>query len=110
MTTRLMIIGLSATFLILLSGCDVEEQMDTMIDNPSFAEPLFTKFMARADYQARAIDAILQDSAMRQSLLEQLASNPEYTRAVAEQLIRNPETRELLGRLIVNQPEDTITP
>jgi len=34
-----------------LTACDVEKQMDTMVDNPSFAEPLFGKFMARAEYQ-----------------------------------------------------------
>ena len=107
MTNRLKSIGLAAMALLLLAGCDVEKQMDTMIDNPSFAEPLFAKFLARDEYRARAIDIILRDPATRQLLLGQIAGNAEYARAVVEQLMDAPETRALMGQLLANQPGDT---
>ena len=84
----------------LLFACDVEKQMDTMVDNPSFAEPLFGKFMSRAEFQARAIDTILADPAMRQMLLDKIVVNPQYAEAVAQQLISNPATKDLVGQLI----------
>jgi hypothetical protein len=104
MNSRVTLIGLAAISLLFIASCDVEKQMDTMIDNPSFAEPLFAKFMARNDYQAKAIDTILRDPAMRQQLMEQLAANGEYARAAVEQLMNNPDTREMMGQLLVNQP------
>ena len=110
MTVRITLISLVAISLVFMAGCDVEKQMDTMIDNPSFAEPLFTKFMARGDYQAKAIDTILSDPAMRQQLMEQLAANGEYARAAVEQLMSNPDTREMMGQLLMNQPGATQTP
>ena len=110
MTTRLKILSLAAIATIMLSGCDVEKQMDTMIDNPGFAEPLFAKLMARPDYQAKAIHTLLQDPASRQQLLEQLVMNADYARAVAEQLISNPTTRDMLGRLMAAGPGEINTP
>jgi len=84
----------------LLCACDVEKQMDTMVDNPSFAEPLFAKFMARAEFQSRAIDTILADPAMRQMLLDKVVVNAQYAEALAQQLISNPATRDMVGQLI----------
>ena len=94
----------------LLAACDVEKQMDTMVDNPSFAEPLFTKFMGRTEYQMKAMDTILADSAMRQILLEKVAAEPEYATALAEYLVANPEMREILGRLLsqTTMPADSM--
>jgi len=94
----------------LLAACDVEKQMDTMVDNPSFAEPLFTKFMARTEYQMKAMDTILADSAMRQILLEKVAAETEYATALAEYLVANPEMREMLGRLLgqTTMPADSM--
>jgi hypothetical protein len=71
-----------------------------MVDNPSFADPLFTKFMARTEYQMKAIDTILADSAMRHVLLEKVTAESEYAAALAEHLVANPEMREMLGRLL----------
>ena len=91
-----------------LTACDVEKQMDTMVDNPSFAEPLFGKFMARTEYQVRAMDTILADTAMRQVLLEKIAANEEYARSVAEQLMSDPRAREMVSQLLaepIAEPE-----
>ena len=110
MTTRLKIMGLATIAAIMLSGCDVEQQMDTMIDNPSFAEPLFSKLMARSDYQAKAIHILLQDPALRQQLLEQLVMNASYAKDVAEQLTSNPTTRDMLSRLMAAGPGEINTP
>ena len=110
MTTRLKILSLAAIATIMLSGCDVEQQMDTMIDNPSFADPLFAKLMARSDYQAKAIHTLLQDPALRQQLIEQLVMNASYAKDVAEQLMGNPTTRDMLSRLMAAQPGEIITP
>lgn len=104
MTTRLRILSLAAIATFMLSGCDVDTQMDTMIDNPSFAEPLFAKFMARSDYQAKAMHTLLQDPALRQQLLQQLVMNANYAKAVAEQLMGNPTTRDMLVRLMADWP------
>jgi hypothetical protein len=97
--------ALAALCLFTLAACDVEKQMDTMVDNPSFAEPLFAKFMARPEYQVKAIDTILADAGMRQLLLEKLAADPELAQAVADQLMANPATREMVGQMLTNQPE-----
>jgi hypothetical protein len=95
----------------LVLACDVEKQMDTMVDNPSFAEPLFTKFMSRSEYQVKAIDTILADPAMRQVLLDKILVNPQYAEAVAGQLIGSPATRDLVSRLIneAQMPAPTAT-
>jgi hypothetical protein len=93
----LMVVAMAA---LLVAACDVEKQMDTMVDNPSFAEPLFAKFMGRAEYQMKAIDTILADPAMRQVLLDKVASEPEYAKALAEQMVGNAEMREMLGQLM----------
>ena len=89
-----------------LAGCDVEKQMDTMVDNPSFAEPLFTKFLAKPEYQAKAMDLILGDPAMRQALLEKVMANADYAKAAAEQLMSNGELREMLGQMLAAPPVD----
>jgi hypothetical protein len=91
----------------MLAACDVEKQMDTMVDNPSFAEPLFAKFMARPEFQGKAIDTILADPGMRQLLLEKLVASPDYARAAAEQLMTNPDTRVMMGQMLVNQPPES---
>ena len=98
-------VAVAALCLFTLAACDVEKQMDTMVDNPSFAEPLFGKFMARPEYQVKAIDTILADPAMRQLLLEKVMADPELARAVADQLMANPETREMVGQMLTNQPQ-----
>lgn len=84
----------------LVLACDVEKQMDAMVDNPSFAEPLFTKFMARTEYQVKAIDTILADAAMRQMLTDKVVASPEYAETLAQQLISNPATRDMVSQLI----------
>ena len=91
-----------------LSSCDVEKQMDTMVDNPSFAEPLFTKFMARGEYQIKAMDTLLADSETRQMILEKIVAEPEYASAMVQQLMADPQTRSMLSDLI-SPPTDTIT-
>lgn len=92
-------------------ACDVEKQMDTMVDNPSFAQPLFTKFMARPEYQVKAMDSILADPAMRQVLIDKIAAQPEYASALAQQLISNPNTRDLVSQLInASQMPEIVTP
>ena len=96
--------ALAALCLFTLAACDVEKQMDTMVDNPSFAEPLFAKFMARPEYQVKAIDTILADPAMRQLLFEKMAADMELAQAMADQLMANPETREMVGQMLINQP------
>lgn len=100
MLMRFLILVYSCLAVSLLSGCDVEKQMDTMVDNPSFAEPLFAKFMARAEFQSKAIDTILADPAMRQMLLDKVVVNAQYAEALAQQLISNPATRDMVGQLI----------
>ena len=89
-----------------LTACDVEKQMDTMVDNPSFAEPLFAKFMARSEYQMKAMDTILADAAMRQMLFEKVVANPDYARAVTEQLLANEVARQMVGQMMTNQPAE----
>lgn len=84
----------------LVLSCDVEKQMDAMVDNPSFAEPLFTKFMSRAEFQVKAIDTILADPGLRQVLSDKILVNPEYAEALAQQLIGSPATRDMVSRLI----------
>lgn len=110
MTTRLKILSLAAIATIMLSGCDVEQQMDTMIDNPSFADPIFAKLMARSDYQDRAIHTLLQDPALRQRLLERLVMNASYAKDVAEQLMGNPTTRDMLSQLMAARQGEIGTP
>jgi len=90
-----------------LSACDVEKQMDTMVDNPTFAEPLFVKFMARSEYQMKAMDTILADAAMRQMLFEKVVANADYARAVAEQLLANEAARQMVSQMMTNQPTGT---
>ena len=92
-----------------VTACDVEKQMDAMVDNPSFAEPLFTKFMGKAEYQVKAIDTLLGDPATRQMLVEHIAANEEYAKAVAAQLMADPEHRRMMGQMLTNLPPDTIT-
>ena len=94
-------------FSLLLAACDVDKQMDTMVDNPSFAEPLFTKFMARSEYQVKAMDTILADPGMRQLLLEKISAEPDYARALVEQMVANPQTRELIAQTMA-QPAETV--
>ena len=74
MLKRLLVILCACVALALPIACDVDKQMDTMVDNPSFAAPLFGKFMSRTEYQVKAIDTILADPAMRQVLLDAAAS------------------------------------
>ncbi len=100
MLKRFLIFVCVATAALLLFACDVEKQMDTMVDNPSFAEPLFAKFMSRAEFQSKAIDTILADPAMRQMLLDKVVVNPQYAEALAQQLISNPATRDMVSQLI----------
>lgn len=110
MLNRSLGIILASVVMLMPLACDVEKQMDTMVDNPSFAEPLFTKFMARAQYQMKAMDTILVDPAMRQVLLDKIAANPEYAAALAQQLISNPNTRDLVSQLInASQMPDSAT-
>jgi hypothetical protein len=89
---------------LLLSACDVEKQMDAMVDNPSFADPLFAKFMAKPEYQVKAIDTILADPAMRQVLLEKMAASQEHVAAAASQFMADPRSREMIGQMLVDQP------
>jgi hypothetical protein len=110
MLKRFLIIAFVCAASLLLFACDVEKQMDTMVDNPSFAEPLFAKFMSRAQYQARAIDTILADPGMRQVLLDKIVVNPEYAEALAQQLISNPNTRDMVSRLINASQMPAATP
>jgi hypothetical protein len=111
MLKRSLSIVLASMAALMLLACDVEKQMDTMVDNPSFAEPLFTKFMARAEYQVKAMDTILADPAMRQMLVDKVTANPEYAAALAQQLISNPNTRDLVSQLInASQMPDSATP
>ena len=105
----LFVLCLCATAWLTLS-CDVEKQMDAMVDNPSFSEPLFTKFMARAEFQVKAIDTILADPALRQLLLDKIVVNSEYAEAFAQQLIGNPNTRDLVSRLINEAQLPATTP
>lgn len=100
MLKRFLIIAVMGVGLFLLAGCDVEKQMDTMVDNPSFAEPLFAKFMARSEYQVKAMDTILADPGMRQVLLDKITASPDYATAVAQQLLGNPATRDMMSQLI----------
>jgi hypothetical protein len=93
-----------------LAACDVEKQMDTMVDNPSFAEPLFTKFLAKPEYQAKAMDLILGDPAMRQTLLEKVMANPEWARSAANQLMSSTELRNMVGQMLTNPPTEDVQP
>ena len=93
---------------LLLAACDVEKQMDTMVDNPSFAEPLFGKFMARPEYQVKAMDTILADPAMRQLMLEKIALSDEYARAMAEQMLARAELRQLIDQMLDSRPQETM--
>ena len=104
------IVALAAGGLLLLglAACDVEKQMDTMVDNPSFAEPLFTKFMAKPEYQGKAMDTILADPAMRQTLFEKMMGNPDYARAAAEQLMAAPDMRDMLGQMMAAPPDTSM--
>jgi len=99
-----------AALAVALAACDVEKQMDAMVDNPSFAEPLFAKFMAKPEYQMKAIDTILADPGMRQMLVDKIAGNAEYAKAVATQIMANPEQRDMMGQMLMNQPADTTAP
>ena len=103
---KLFWLAAAAVLALGLAACDVEKQMDTMVDNPSFAEPLFAKFMAKSEYQVKAMDTILTDAAMRQTLLEKIAANEEYARAAAEQLMASPENREMIGQMLSNLPAE----
>lgn len=107
MGSRRNLLALAACGLLLLglAACDVEKQMDTMIDNPSFAEPLFTKFLAKAEYQNKAMDAILGDPAMRQALLEKIMGNPDWARAAAEQLMSSADMRNMMSQMMAAPPE-----
>ena len=108
--TKVALIILLVLSVATLSACDVEKQMDTMVDNPSFADPLFSKFMARSEYQVKAMDTILTDPAMRQVLLEKIAAEPEYATALAEQMVAYPETRALLSQMLGESPAGTAAP
>lgn len=112
MGSKRKVLALAACGLLLLglAGCDVEKQMDTMVDNPSFAEPLFTKFLAKPEYQAKAMDLILGDPAMRQTLLEKVMTNPEWARAAANQLMSSTEMRDMVGQMLTNPPTEAVTP
>lgn len=100
----------AALLLFGLAACDVEKQMDTMVDNPSFAEPLFTKFFAKPEYQAKAMDMILGDPAMRQALLEKVMANTDYARAAAEQLMSSTELRDMVGQMLTTPPAEVVKP
>jgi len=100
MLKRLLVILCACVALALPLACDVDKQMDTMVDNPSFAAPLFGKFMSRKEYQVKAIDTILADPAMRQVLLDKIVVNPEYAQVLAQQLITHPNTRDIVSQLI----------
>jgi len=93
-----------------LAACDVEKQMDTMVDNPSFAEPLFTKFLAKPEYQAKAMDMILGDPAMRQALLEKVMANPDWAQAAAEQMMSSVELRDMVGQMLSSPPAEASQP
>lgn len=110
MLKRLLIVVCVCLAASLMFACDVEKQMDTMVDNPSFAEPLFAKFMSRAEFQSKAIDTILADPGMRQLLLDKVVVNPQYAEALAQQLISNPATRDLVSRLINDSQMPAATP
>lgn len=110
MLKRSLIIAVICVGLFIPVGCDVEKQMDTMVDNPSFAEPLFVKFMARPEYQVKAMDTILADPAMRQVLLDKIVASQDYATAVAQQLMNNPATRDIMSQLINAQQMPAATP
>lgn len=110
MLKRSLIIVTVCVMAWLVQACDVEKQMDAMVDNPSFAEPLFTKFMSRSEYQAKAIDTILADAAMRQMLVDKVVANKDYAETLAQQLISNPATRDMVAQLINASQMPAATP
>lgn len=107
--SRILALAACGLLLLGLTGCDVDKQMDTMVDNPSFAEPLFSKFLAKPEYQTKAMDAILGDPAMRQTMFEKIMANPDWARSAAEQLMASEDMRGMLSQMLA-APTEAATP